>query len=88
MFQKAPVPFFTNANVTQMFFSIKCFFPKNGGKRFALAWALWAHPDLLEKHFVDEPNASTPNSNQSNYEIISEEFRDENIVTETNATAA
>ena len=26
-------------------------FPKNGGKRFALAWALRAHPHFLEKIF-------------------------------------
>ena len=51
MFQEAPVPFFTNANGTQKFFSIKCFFSKNGGKRFALAWALRAHPHFLEKTF-------------------------------------
>ena len=30
------------------------FFPKNGGKRFALAWALWAHPHFLEKYFVEK----------------------------------
>ena len=29
----------------------KCSFPKNGGKRFALAWALRAHPHFLEKMF-------------------------------------
>ena len=27
----------------------KIFFPKNGGKRFALAWAPRAHPHFLEK---------------------------------------
>ena len=32
----------------------KMFFPKNGGKRFALAWALWAHPHFLEKDFVEK----------------------------------
>ena len=36
MFQKAPAPFFTNANGTQMFFSTKCFSKKWG-------WAQRAH---------------------------------------------
>ena len=36
MFQKAPFPFFTNANGTQKFFSIKCF-----SKRWG--WAQGAH---------------------------------------------
>ena len=29
-------------------------FPKNGGKRFALAWVLWAHPHFSGKHFVEK----------------------------------
>ena len=37
MFQKSSIPFFTNPNNTQKFFSIKCFFPKEWG------WARRAH---------------------------------------------
>ena len=53
MFQKMAVPFFTNANGTQTFFSIKMFFstkmgvgPEGPGKRKALA------PHFLEKTFL------------------------------------
>ena len=39
MFQKAPFPFFTNANGTQKFFSIKCFSKRWGWARRAHASA-------------------------------------------------
>ena len=46
--QKATVPFFYKRKRCTIIFLIE-FFPKNGGKRFALAWALRAHPHFLEK---------------------------------------
>ena len=60
MSQKTAVPFFTNANGTQKFFSIKMFFPRNGGKRFALAWAFRAHTHFLKEIIFIEKNFSVP----------------------------
>ena len=40
--------FYKRKRYTKVLFN-KMFFPKNGGKRFALAWALRAHPHFLEK---------------------------------------
>ena len=37
----------------------KIFFPTNGGKRFALAWALRAHPHFLENILI-EKNVCVP----------------------------
>ena len=51
MFQKAPDPFFTNAQTVHKCSFQQNVFPKNGGKRFALAWTLRAHPHFLEKIF-------------------------------------
>ena len=48
--KKRQCHFLQTSNDTQQFFFIE-FFPKNGGKRFALAWALRAHPHFLEKTF-------------------------------------
>ena len=51
MFQKAPVPFFTNANGTQMFFSTKCFPKKWGWARRTHASAKRLPPFFGEKTF-------------------------------------
>ena len=45
--------FYKLKRYTKVLFN-KMFFPKNGGKRFALAWALRTHPHLLEKHFIEK----------------------------------
>ena len=42
--------FYNRKRYTKVLFN-KMFFPKNGGKRFALAWALWTHPHFLGKTF-------------------------------------
>ena len=43
--------FYKSKQYTKVLFNKMFFFPKNGGKRFALAWALRAHPHFLEKTF-------------------------------------
>ena len=40
--------FYKRKRYTNVLFN-KIFFPKNGGKRFALAWALRAHPHFRKK---------------------------------------
>ena len=42
--------FYKRKRYTNVLFH-KMFFPKNGGKCFALAWALWAQPHFLRKTF-------------------------------------
>ena len=48
--ESASPAFYKRKHYTKVLFH-KMFFPKNGGKRFALAWALRAHPRFLEKTF-------------------------------------
>ena len=59
MFQKAPVPFFTNANGTQMFFTTKCF-PKKWGQALCACVGPLAHPHFLEENIFIEKNFSVP----------------------------
>ena len=66
--QKATVPFFTNANDAQQFF------PKNGGKRFALAWALRAHPQFFGKNTLIEKNFCVPFAFVKNGTVVFETF--------------
>ena len=49
--EKPPVPFFTNANVTQMFFSMKCFFQKTGASALRLRGHLGPTPVFWKKTF-------------------------------------
>ena len=43
--------FYKRKRYTKVLFN-KMFFPKNGGKRFALAWALRAHPHFFGKNSI------------------------------------
>ena len=43
--------FYKRKRYTKVLFN-KMFFPKNGSKRFALAWALRAHPHFSEKNSI------------------------------------
>ena len=49
MFQKSSVPFFTNANSAQKFFSIKCFFSKEWGQALCACVGPPGPPPFFEK---------------------------------------
>ena len=51
--------FYKRKRYTNVLFN-KMFFPKNGGKRFALAWALRAHPPFLVKNIFIEKSFCEP----------------------------
>ena len=45
--------FYKRKRYTKVLFN-KMFFPKNGGKRFALSWAFRIHPHFLKKNSVEK----------------------------------